>query len=74
MIELLKKNLTECWGYDMSLSTEDLNLILHITEKLGMLPPSIRLNATNEFTTLNDLDILHDYDCSFAWMDEHEKI
>jgi hypothetical protein len=38
-----------------------------------MLPPTVRFNATNEFSKFIDLDIEHDYDISFAWEDENEQ-
>lgn len=47
--------------------------ILKRIEALGMLPSSIRFNATGDYVNINDTDILHDNDISFAFEPE-EKV
>lgn len=44
--------------------------LLNKIEDMGMLPSSIRYNATGDYVNINDTDILHDNDISFAFESE----
>lgn len=49
-----------------------LNNILTKMENAGMLPPTVRINATNEFMSAKELINESGYDVSSAWEDENE--
>lgn len=56
---------------DMELSCEEIaESVLTAIEKAGMLPPTIRYDAVNEFVNIKETDLLSDNDASFAWEDE----
>jgi hypothetical protein len=46
--------------------------ILTAIENAGMLPPMVRLNATNEFWPIKELISESGYDADAAWEDESE--
>lgn len=47
--------------------------VLSLCEDAGMMPPNVMFHATGDYSTLDELDILHDYDISFAWKPEDES-
>jgi hypothetical protein len=74
MVYILAETLIEDCGLDfLAMKPIDVaKVILDQIEKEGMLPPTIRYNSVDEYSKIENTEILHDNDVSFAWEPEND--